>query len=450
MDFWIALFAFIPAIFSVVIIHELGHYTAARICGVKVLRFSIGMGKILYRKKFRQDGTEWALSLLPLGGYVKLLDARNEDMKSYPADAMAQEFTSRNVWQRVFIVAAGPIANFILAVVVLFVLYIYGVPRPSAQIRVVPVNTAAYQVGLRGGETIVAIGEHSIRCWDDVKQVFADTVAKKRQSVNIKWMQGNGKENTANIALEQAIKQEGEANFLTPLGLMRAQPPAILDKLEKGGAAERAGLYPGDKIIAVNGVSISDALALIELIRKSPNKDLCFTVERKGQLLKLNVHSESQEKDAAIIGKIGVKINVTPDLVNIRYDVVSAFKQSIEDVITMISLTVQSIGQMISGHLSIKNVTGPITIADYAGKTAREGGISYLSFIVFISISIGMMNLLPIPVLDGGLLLYYAVEIIKGSPVSERMSKIGTVIGLGVLGFLMIVAMCNDFGRLFS
>ncbi len=450
MDFWIALFAFIPAIFSVVIIHELGHYTAARICGVKVLRFSIGMGKILYRKKFRQDGTEWALSLLPLGGYVKLLDARNEDMNSYPADAMAQEFTSRNVWQRVFIVAAGPIANFILAVVVLFVLYIYGVPRPSAQIRVVPVNTAAYQVGLRGGETIVAIGEHPIRCWDDVKQVFADTVAKKRQSVHIKWMQGNGKENTADIVLAQAIKQEGEANFLTSLGLMMAQPPAILDKLEKGGAAERAGLRPGDKIIAIDGVNILDALALIEFIRKSPNKDLCFTIERKGQLLKLDVHSESQEKDAAIIGKIGVKINVTPDLVNIRYDVVSAFKQSIEDVITMISLTVQSIGQMISGQLSIKNVTGPITIADYAGKTASEGGISYLSFIVFISISIGMMNLLPIPVLDGGLLLYYAVEIIKGSPVSERISKIGTVIGLGVLGFLMIVAMCNDFGRLFS
>ena len=449
MNLLVALLAFIPAIFIVVVIHELGHYTAARICNVKVLRFSFGMGKILYRKKFNPGGTEWAFSLIPIGGYVKLLDARTEDMSSLPPDALKQEFTSKSVWQRMFIAVAGPAANFILAIVLLFSLYLYGIPHPTAQIRTVPAETVAYQIGLRGGETITAVEGKQIEHWNQIRMLFIQAIIDHQSSVNLCWRSGNGPEKCHGIPVGNLKEQDIKSDFLKELGIMINRPPAVLGELDKAGPALNAGLKPNDRVISIDGEPIADSLALIDRIRKSPGKRLVFQVERHGNLLLVTVPVSSQMDKGQSVGKIGVRMNVAPAMVNIQYSLPTAIAESISKTFETAFLTVKSIGQMLRGDISFKNITGPVTIADYAGKTARAGGLTYLSFIVFISISIGIMNLLPIPVLDGGLLLYYAVEVIKGSSVSEKASRIGTVIGLGVLGLLMVVAMFNDIGRLF-
>ncbi len=449
MNLLVALLAFIPAIFIVVVVHELGHYTAARICHVKVLRFSLGMGKILYRRKFRPDGTEWALSLIPVGGYVRLLDARTEDMSRLPPEAMQYEFTSKNVWQRMFIAIAGPAANFVLAIILLFSLYLYGIPHPVAKIRTVPAETVAYQSGLRGGETITSVAGKRVEHWNQVKMPFAQAVIDRQSSVDICWRTGEGQEKCHEIPVRTLEEQDLQGDFLKDLGMMANCPPAVLGELDKTGAAWHAGLRPEDKVVSVEGVPIADALALIDRIRQSPGKQLVFQVERRGRLLSLVVPVSSQMDHGLPVGKIGVRMDIAPEMVHTRYSVPAAFVESISKTVETAYLTVRSIGQMVIGDISIKNITGPVTIADYAGKTARAGWMTYLSFIVFISISIGIMNLLPIPVLDGGLLLYYAVEVIKGSSVSEKASRIGTAVGLGVLGLLIVVAMFNDIGRFF-
>lgn len=450
MDFVVALLAFIPAIFIVIIVHEFGHYTAARLCGVRVLRFSMGIGKILYSRKFSPDGTEWALSLLPLGGYIKLLDARSEDMTQYPPDAMAHEFTSRSVWQRMFIAIAGPVANFLLAVFLLTGLYVYGIQHPVAQLRMVPAETAAYHVGLRGGETVVAVNDQAVIHWNQVRMLSANAMLDHLQAIHLKWQGKDNGYHQADIDISHLTEKDMKGDFLKSLGLMVAYRPAVLGELEADGPAEKAGLRQGDRILAVDGKTVIDSLDLIERIRKSPDSALQFDLDRQGKRMTLVVQSGHRMDDrSGKIGRIGVNIYATPEMVTVRYGILSALRQSIVKTAETSYLTIKSIGQIMTGALSVKNISGPVGIADYAGKTARAGGLAYLGFIVFISISIGIMNLLPIPVLDGGLLLYYAVEIVKGSPVSERFFRAWTAIGLGILGLLMVIAMFNDFGRLF-
>ncbi len=450
MGFVVALLAFIPAIFIVIIIHEFGHYTAARLCGVRVLRFSLGIGKILYSRKFSPDGTEWALSLLPLGGYIKLLDARSEDMTQYPPEALAHEFTSRSVWQRMLIAVAGPAANFLLAVFLLTGLYVYGIQHPVAQLRIVPAETVAYHAGLRGGETVVAINDQAVMHWDQVRILSANAMLDHLQAIHLKWQGKDNRYYQADIDISHLTEQDMKGDFLKSLGLMVAYRPAVLGELEANGPAEKAGLRQGDRILAVDGKTVIDSLDLIERIRKSPDSPLQFDLDRQGKRMSLVVRSgHRMDGRSGKIGRIGVNIYAAPEMVTVRYGILSALRQSIVKTAETSYLTVKSIGQIMAGTLSVKNISGPVGIADYAGKTVKAGGVAYLGFIVFISISIGIMNLLPIPVLDGGLLLYYAVEIVKGSPVSERFFRIWTAVGLGILGLLMVIAMFNDFGRLF-
>lgn len=450
MDFVIALLAFIPAIFIVVIIHESGHYMAARLCGVRVLRFSLGIGKILYSRKFSENGTEWVLSLLPLGGYIKLLDARSEDMTRYPPDAMAHEFTSRSVWQKMLIAIAGPAANFLLAVFLLAGLYVYGVQYPVTKLRTVPAGTVAYSIGLRGGETVTAVNGQTVHHWNQVRTLFADAVLEHMQDIHLAWYGKDNRHHQANVDISHLSVQDMKGDILKGLGLIVAYQPAVLEELEVRGPAEKAGFRQKDRILAVDGKEVADSLELIELIRKSPDRSLQFDLDRQGKRIALIVQSGHQiEEGIGKVGRIGVKVRVVPEMITVRYGILSALQQSIMKTCETAYLTVKSIGQMMTGTLSFKNISGPVGIAEYAGKTAQAGWRAYIGFIVFISISIGMMNLLPIPVLDGGLLLYYAVESVKGSPVSEKSSKIWTAVGLGLLGLLMAIAMFNDFGRLF-
>jgi len=447
-----SVFAFIFAFGILVTFHELGHFLVARLCGVKVLRFSVGMGRILYSRRFGADQTEWAISLIPLGGYVKMLDAREQDIEGISPAEMKREFTSQNVWRRMAIVAAGPCANFLLAIVLFCGLYIHGTPEPTARLRVVPEHSVAFQAGLRGGELIVAVNGQSIRTWSDLRwQLVQLAIAKRDASLEFRAGQANTATATALLSLESVSPDDLESDFMSRLGLDLARPKAKLGKILPNGPAQQAGLHEDDLIISVNGARMADASDFTGATQTSAGKTLHISVERNGRALDFDVTPEPVFKDGKKIGQIKAMVySGAPEMILADETPVRALTKAVQHTWDTSVLELRMIGKMITGEASLKNISGPITIADYAGQTARIGAISFINFIAFISISLGVMNLLPIPVLDGGLLLYYSLEVLTGRPVSERIGEIAQRAGLGILMALMIVALFNDIVRHFS
>ena len=447
--------AFIFVLGILVVVHELGHYWVARWCGVKVLRFSVGMGKIVYSRRFGPDQTEWALSALPLGGYVKMLDAREEDVGKLSEQDLKREFTRQSVWRRIAIVAAGPLANFILAILIFAGLYVYGIPEPSAKLRAVPEHSAAYQAGLRGGELITAINGEPVQIWSDLRwKLLQLAVEKSPARLDVKRdAQGGANTVTEVVTLrtDSLTSTDLESDFLGKLGLDLARPKAVLGKVIPGGAAEKAGLQAGDEIHSVNGKPVSDGLAFVEAVRASPGKPLQIDgLTRDRQAFNATLIPEAVDGKEQVFGRIQAEVPLAPEMVIAQSGPLQALSKAVTKTWDTCALTLKMLGKMIIGEVSLKNITGPITIADYAGQTARIGLISYLSFIAFISISLGIMNLLPIPVLDGGLLLYYSLEVLTGRPVSERFGEIAQRAGMGILMTLMMVAVFNDIVRLLS
>jgi regulator of sigma E protease len=445
--------AFIIALSVLIMVHELGHYWVARLCNVKVLRFSLGMGKIVFSRRFGPDQTEWALSIVPVGGYVKLLDARTEDLSTLPPEERKRDFTGKSVWCRIAIVAAGPLANFLLAIILLAGLYMYGVPEPLARLRPVPENTVAWEAGLRGGERIVGINGVSISSWQDIRWKLLEALMEDLPVVLEIQSAGalsDEKSISRTVALPITHHHVGELNagFLDRFGLALARPPAVVGKVMPDGPAGKAGLQTSDHIVSINGEPLVDGLDFIQKVRASPGNPLVFGVVRDRKHIELTVVPQGHEEKGAVVGKIQAEIPIVPEMVVVRHGFFSSFGKGAVKAWETTALTLKMLGRMFTGKVSIKNITGPISIADYAGQTARAGLIRYLYFLAFISISIGVMNLLPIPVLDGGLLLYYAVEVISGRSISERASGLAQRIGIAVLVLLLVVAVFNDLSRL--
>lgn len=447
------LIAFFVALGTLVVVHELGHYLVARWCGVKVLRFSVGMGRVIWSRRFGRDQTEWALSVLPLGGYVKMLDAREQPLEDIPEADLKREFTRQSVWRRIAIVAAGPIANFLLAILLFAGLYMHGVPEPVPVLRAATAQTAAYQAGLRAGDRITAINGAPVHVWSEVRWKLMQLVLEKadaRIDVERPNPNGSGKLlNSVTLRLGGIDSNELEGDFLAKLGLSLARPPAVLGKIMEG-PAKMAGLESGDRITAIDGVPVQDGLAFVEKVRESAGKPLLLQGVRGTAPIEVRVTPESVEEGESgkRIGRIKVEVPLAPEMATVSDGPLTAVAKGAQRTWDTSVMTIKMIGKMIIGQVSLKNITGPITIADYAGQTARVGLVSYLSFLAFISISLGVMNLLPIPVLDGGHLLYYALEILTGRPVSERFGEIAQRAGLGLLMALMLVAAFNDIVRL--
>lgn len=447
--------AFAVVLGVLIIVHELGHYWVARLCGVKVLRFSIGMGKVVYSRRFGPDQTEWAISVLPLGGYVKMLDAREGDMQQVSAADLKREFTRQSVWRRIAIVAAGPLANFLLAILLFAALYSYGIPEPAPKLRAPAEQSVAYQAGLRGGELVTSVNGEPIQIWNDMRwQMVQSVVNGKPVMLEVERPAADSYTakiiRTVTIPVDSISTEELETDFLAKLGIDLARPRAVLGQVVPDGAAMRAGLKSGDLVTAVNGKPVPDGLAFVELVRASPGKVLKVDLLRGDQALHIAVTPDEVSKDGQVFGRIKVEVPMMPDMVVASQSPFAALLKATEKTWDTSVMTIKMVGKMIVGEVSWKNVTGPITIADYAGQTARIGLISYLSFIAFVSISLGVMNLLPIPVLDGGHLLYYAVEVLTGRPVSERFGAIAQRAGVGLLMTLMLVAVFNDINRLIS
>ncbi|HZW14335.1 MAG TPA: RIP metalloprotease RseP [Noviherbaspirillum sp.] len=449
------LVAFLVALAVLIVVHELGHYWVARWCGVKVLRFSVGMGKIVFSRRIGPDQTEWALSILPLGGYVKMLDARETDVSGLPPEDLKREFTRQPVWKRMAIVAAGPLANFLLAIAVFAGLYSYGMEEPSTRLRAVAEETAAYQAGLRGGELVTSVNGEPVRTWTDLRwKIMHLALEKTPAQIDVQRRDpgssvGNSLESVT-VRLDSLTPEDLESDFLSKLGMQMARPQAVLGKTLPGGPAMQAGLREGDRIVAVNGQAIPDGLAFVELVRSSPGKPLQIDGLRNQQEFSVTVIPETHVKSDSAVGRIQAEVPLVPEMIMASEPPLEALAKAVRKTWDTSVLTLKMLGKMLVGEISFRNITGPITIADYAGQTARIGVISYLTFIAFISISLGVMNLLPIPVLDGGLLLYYSLELLTGRALPERFGELAQRAGVGILMALMAVAFFNDIVRLMS
>ncbi|GGI54593.1 zinc metalloprotease [Oxalicibacterium solurbis] len=441
--------AFAVVLGVLIIVHELGHYLVARWCNVKVLRFSVGMGKVVWSRRFGTDQTEWAVSMLPLGGYVKMLDARDGDLADVSPQDMQREFTRQSVWKRIAIVAAGPIANFLLAILLFAGLYSHGIPEPAAKLGAPSEQSIAWKAGLRGGERVTAVNGEPVQAWGDLRWLMVQAVVD-RQPARLDVVDAAGAQETAIIPVDSVPTEKLDGDFLADLGIDLARPPAVLGQIVPDGPGMLAGLQQGDEIVAVDGTPIRDGMAFVDAVRAAAGKTLQVRLQRHGETLTLPVTPETLEQGGQTFGRIKVEVAMMPEMVTAGSGPLAALGKAVKKTWDTSAMTVKMVGKMIVGEVSWKNVTGPITIADYAGQTARIGWISYLSFIAFVSISLGVMNLLPIPVLDGGHLLYYAVEVLTGRPVSERFGEIAQRAGVGILMTLMLVAVFNDINRLVS
>ena len=450
MDFLIKVAAFIVVIGVLVIIHELGHYLVARWCGVKVLRFSVGLGKVIWSRRFGPDQTEWAVSLVPLGGYVKMLDARESDAGEISEADAAREFTRQSVWKRIAIVAAGPLANFLLAIVLFAALYSYGIPEPVSKVRVSE-HSPADIAGMKSGDTVTAVNGEPVSAWSEMRwKLLQSAMGGQPARIELYRTDTRGDRVSTEVILSSGgiAADDMDSHLLDRLGLDLARPPAILGQVIAGGPAEQAGLQPGDHILRIDGETVPDGVAFVERLQAAPGRPLQLEGLRSGQPFAVSVTPVAERVGERTVGRIRAQVDMSAAMTIVQASLPEAFARATRKTWDTSVMTVSMLGKMLIGEASLKNITGPITIADYAGQTARVGLISFLSFMAFISISLGVMNLLPIPVLDGGHLLYYSLELFSGRPVSERVSALAQRAGIGLLMVLMAVAMFNDVARL--
>ncbi len=440
--------AFLAAIGILVAFHEFGHYWVARRLGVKVLRYSVGFGKPLYTWRGGRDQTEYCIASIPLGGYVKMLDERESPVAEHERH---RAFNRQPLWRRTAIVAAGPAFNFLFAIVVYWAIFVAGTTELRPVVGEVPSGTPAAAAGVMSGEEIVAVGNRSTPTWDKVLVAMLDASLSRSETV-LTVRDDRGAERRVAMDLSNLGRLGDDPDLLGTIGLRPWRPSldARVGELVGGGAAESAGLQAGDLIVAVDGVDIDGWTALVHALRDRAGETVRVDVERDGERRALSVDLGEAGSQR---GVLGVRPDVPEGLYaeiqhTVRYGPLSAMGEAAADTYRTSILTLQVLWGMITGQASLNNLSGPITIGQYAGDTASTGLVSFLKFLAIVSISLGVLNLLPIPMLDGGHLLYFFVEAIKGSPVSEHVQIYAQYVGMLLLLLLMSLAFYNDIARL--
>ena len=445
--------AFLVALALLIVVHEYGHYLAARLCGVRVLRFAIGFGRPLATWRRGRDATEWVIGAVPFGGYVKMLDEREGPVAP---QELARAFNRQSVWRRIVIVSAGPLFNFLFAVAVYAALFVYGVPEARPVLAEPPAGTLARAAGLRAGDTVRAVDGEPVATWQELRWRVVQG-ALQREALRLEVLGERGALSEPTLDLESFPASEVDGDALERIGLRLFRPPLdpVLGRILAGGAAERAGLAAGDRVTHADGRALARWEDLVVSIREHPGKSLQLRVERGGRTLSIEVVPEAAGSGAERVGKIGAAPQVTPQdaeriLVRIQHGPLEALAKGARKTADIAGFSFKILGRMLLGQVSWKHLSGPVTIADYAGQSAQLGWVPYVTFLALISVSLGVLNLLPVPLLDGGHLMYYAVEIIRGSPVSERAMELGQRVGLALLLFMMAFAFYNDLNRLLT
>jgi regulator of sigma E protease len=443
------LLAFAVAIGVLVTVHEYGHYRVARWCGVRVLRFSIGFGTPLLRWTDRRSGTEWSIAALPLGGYVKMLDERESETPLAPQD-LPHAFNRQSLAKRAAIVSAGPAANFLFAIVVSAVVFAAGVSEPAALVARPDPDTPAALAGLQGGETVVALrdargAEHAVRSWADL-----DTWLDNADTPTVLVARDQGGTTHDYRLAPAAASAPASVEPLARLGLQPGGGPLSVVTVQPGSAAEQAGLAPGDALLALDDQPLNGSAHLIDTIRAHAGQPLKLEVERAGIRRQVTIVPQLQhdEESGAKIGRIGAMFTLHTPLVTVHYGLLESVRLAAQRTWEVARVSLLTFARMLIGQASLSNLSGPVAIAGYAGQSAELGPAAFASFLALISISLGVLNLLPIPVLDGGHLLYYLVEAATGKAIPEHWQAFLQRAGVICIIILSSIALCNDLARL--
>jgi regulator of sigma E protease len=445
--------AFVVAISVLVVVHEFGHYWVARRLGVKVLRFSVGFGRPLWSRRFGADQTEWAVAAIPLGGYVKMLDEGEGDV---PAPERHRAFNRQPIWKRALIVLAGPAFNFFFAIGAYSGINMIGFDGLRPEVGKVAESSPASRAGFQSGDRLLSLDGRPVQSWDE-RRLYLYERALDQASVRFEVRDRDGvlHERVLDLASLSAA-EVGSGLVERQIGLIPSLPPllAVVGSLEVGGAAARAGLQVGDRVLAIDGQPIDAWPDLVSRVSTQPGKALRFTVQRGATRQDLTITPHETESAGRVIGRIGAGVEVPPlpaeFRVRVRYTPWQALVEGGETTWRMSMLTVKMLAKMVMLEVSTKTISGPLTIAQYAGASARVGLDSFVLFLAVVSVSLGVLNLLPVPVLDGGHLLFYLVEGVTGRPASERVLHWGQQVGLALLAALMALALYNDVMRLFN
>ena len=449
--FYVAAFALVLGV--LIIAHELGHYFVARCAGVKVLRFSVGFGRVLWSKRVGRDGTEWAIGLFPLGGYVKMLDEREGVVA--PEEAH-RSFNRQSVWRRMAIVAAGPLANLLLAVVVYWGLFLQGTEEPRPILGTPALASPAAAAGIENGERVLKVGGEPVQTWQEMRWLVLRR-AVNQQTIDFEVINPRHEITVRRVDLSSISGGGWEGDALEKLGIgfFRPKIAAVIGKVSDASPAALAGLSAGDEILQIDGETVAAWPDVVRRVRAAPGKPLEFEVRRGTQRYLMTVTPVLVVDQGAEIGRIGAVVRDpgfprSELMTTVRYGPLAALDKAIDETWDKSVFSLTMMGKMVLGEVSWRNISGPVTIADYAGQSAKLGIGYYLKFLALVSISLAVLNLLPIPILDGGHLLYYVLEIIKRGPLSERSMEIGQHIGLALMLMLMACAFYNDINRLIS
>ncbi|MDX2219510.1 MAG: RIP metalloprotease RseP [Burkholderiales bacterium] len=455
MTLFTTLLAFILAVGLLVTVHELGHYSVARLFNVRILRFSIGFGQPLWLSRRGPDQTEWVIAAVPLGGYVRMLDVQDEEATP---DQLPRTFSRQSVWKRIAIVLAGPAANFLLAGIVYWALFVHGMPGLKPYLGAPAAGTAAAMGGVQAKDLVTHVDGEPVNTWQDLRWNLLRR-AVERGDVALTVNDIAGASHLRTVSFREVTKEDLDRDFLGKVGLGGWRPDVepVIKVVEPNQPAASAGLRPSDRVLSVDGVDVRRWDDMAARISARAGEMVRLGILRDGVPLEVSVVPAAVKDQAGrMVGRVGIRpaplsAEQVADLqVTVRSGPIAAIGQSAGKIWEMSVFSLSMLGKMVTGELSWRNLSGPISIADYAGQSARQGMLPYLLFLALISISIGVLNLLPIPVLDGGQLVYYLVEIFKGSPVSQRVIEAGQQVGVVVLLGLTAFAFYNDIHRLIA
>jgi len=452
IDALTSLVAFIVAISVLVAVHEYGHFIIGRWCGMKVLRFSIGFGKPLWTWVGKKDSTEFCVSAIPLGGYVKFLGERYGTGDPIDPEDEGRAFNQRPIWMRIAVLLAGPFFNFLFAFFAYWVIFVNGVPTMRPAVGEVTDSSYAADAGLQYGDRIVGVGEREASDWETaLVSMLDEMISDGRVTLELENEDGQSRTTTIDVG-DDASRLTEPGVLFDGLGFQPWQPPAVVAELSEGGAAENAGIREGDRITSIAGEAVANFTDLQRIVTARPRENVAIELIREKRTLTIDLTIGTQEQDGETLGLLGVSGGGVPeDFWYLRqFGPLDSIGQSIERTWAGMGFTVRMLGRMVTGDVSIKNISGPINIAQFAGSSASAGFNSFMRFLALVSISLGVLNLLPVPVLDGGQIVYHSIEGLKGSPLSDKAQMVGQQLGIVALLLLMSFAFYNDIARIFS